>query len=85
MPYQLRKDCPFGANWLSGRDCGGEKRVRPRKPFVELHKLTLSSIPWLRRTGANFIVPLISAAHAVAAPAYAPPLSERRGFKHVSG
>jgi hypothetical protein len=35
-----------------------KKRVRPRKPFSHLHKLTLSSIPWLRRTGANFIVPL---------------------------
>jgi hypothetical protein len=43
-----------------------KEHVRPRKPLAELHKLTLSSIRCLRRTGANFIVPLISAAHALA-------------------
>ena len=85
MPNEWRKRLPI---W-SGRGCQAEiavarKRVRPRKPFAELHKLTLSSIPLLRRTGANFTVPLISAARALAAPACAP-LSERRAFIHESG
>ena len=75
---------PFGEDRLSGRDCGGETARSATEALRRPHKLTLSS-PWLRRTGANLIVPLISAAHSVAAPAYAPPVSERRGFKHVPG
>jgi hypothetical protein len=63
MPYQLPQETAH----LERTGCQAEiavakRRVRLLKPFAELQKLTLSSIPWLRRTGADFIVPLISAA-----------------------
>ena len=60
MPI-AQEDCPFGADGLSGRDCGGETARSATEALRRPHKLTLSS-PWLRRTGANLIVPLISAA-----------------------
>ena len=57
MPYQWR---PRTAH-LERTDSQAEipvakMHVRPRKPFSELHKLTLWSIHWLRRTWLEFIV-----------------------------
>ena len=73
MPPNCARDCPFAADWLPGEIAVAKMRVGPRKPFAERHKLTLSSISWLHRTGANFIAPPVSTAHALAAPARAPP------------
>jgi hypothetical protein len=54
MPYQL----PQQTAHLERTGCQAEiavakRRGRLLKPFSELHKLTLSSIPWLRRTGPS--------------------------------